>query len=1289
MAATTTRLFLLSSLTSLAAAQELPEFPDGFALELLGGRQVLAPQVGGTPTEAEADGAEGPSVRQQRLSQVQYDRRASVILKVWSTPPPEPEEDTAQEPDTEEVQTPPGAGDPTAAPDEDAGDEGADDPSADEAAEGDTPDPATDPEEDAAAAEAAAAAAAAQAEAERVAAEEKAITEEVERLQRHVTLGDWDAVALYLSEITEDEAKAAYKQMVQSLAQGPQLPPGRFQQWAEKNTFGARDVFGLGVAFGYKHEDSELKNLGSILRQSLAGGTLIEEVVALFEDELQREHRRILPLAVARLLFDAGQPLEAGRFLPEMAMAAKHENRRALNLIARYEIARHADEGDSIYMQNAWEATQAALAEGEVDETDKNEALQRAVELAPKVRDELGSDWLAESFTARPQRGMEILSVVGAGASNGLFEKARQPEDRRRMLELQTSAANALVDSAPERASDWRATLELLAANWLEEAQYTYQNDQSTGLGQSVQRDQWGNIYYTSWGYSRTNPNVPQAISTGEILEIRPSDAWLEAVDESIRPKYAMVMAQLYLKVEEETEAFPFIEALAREHPDRAGDLANEFLRVWARNHNPNARNNRSNPYMYMYGFEQRANSIPLTRSKQERNLAELSEWVARLRALPIDALDEKLLANAFTNAHSAVEVYRLEKIEQVFGSIDDLEPGTLAELVQRMRTNLSGIWQDPAAQKDAGTRRRQKDIQTEVLRGFELAQRVTRDALASHPGEWKLVLALASLLHDENNYRQELEQSSEFTARRNAAFAEFARAASLYAEGAADRKETDETAEPFTTWFYASLGACDLNAIRETMQSAEAQFPQIRDAIQALGGEAAERHAGMFASALMTRMGSANPAVKFRYVRSGLEIAGDHEMTRDPREILDYYDDLVTEIELDVRVDGSTRVGSDEPFGLYVDIKHTREIEREAGGFGKYLVNQNNQTFSYNYGRPTEDYRDKFEEAARDALQEHFDVYSVTFNDAGVNSIALDEYGWRKTPYAYVLLRPRGPEVDRVPSLRLDLDFLDTTGYVVLPVESAPLAIDAGGATGPVAPPERLEIVQTLDERQAREGKLVLEVQARAMGLVPALDELVELAPGGFEIDSIDDQGVSVTQFDDEEDASRILAERNWMVHMRASADLAELPTTFTFGTPLADDVEVEHLRYVDADLESVAATIDLEYSYGEVTEGTPWWTWPLVLAALGLGALGLRRVLATDAGPGATSRFPMPQTLTPFTVLGFLRRIELEAALPDTERTRLRGEIETLERHYFGETEGDAPDLRELASTWTNRVG
>ena len=100
------------------------------------------------------------------------------------------------------------------------------------------------------------------------------------------------------------------------------------------------------------------------------------------------------------------------------------------------------------------------------------------------------------------------------------------------------------------------------------------------------------------------------------------------------------------------------------------------------------------------------------------------------------------------------------------------------------------------------------------------------------------------------------------------------------------------------------------------------------------------------FANALFTRLNAVKPSVKVRYLKGGFEIVGDHPQAHDARKVYDYYKDLVTEIKLDAVVDGSDVVGHQKPFGVFVNIRHTREIERESGGFGRYLQNQNNSGY-------------------------------------------------------------------------------------------------------------------------------------------------------------------------------------------------------------------------------------------------------------------------------------------------------------------------------------------------------
>jgi hypothetical protein len=527
------------------------------------------------------------------------------------------------------------------------------------------------------------------------------------------------------------------------------------------------------------------------------------------------------------------------------------------------------------------------------------------------------------------------------------------------------------------------------------------------------------------------------------------------------------------------------------------------------------------------------------------------------------------------------------------------------------------------------------------------------------------------------------LQKDSEFTGRRQEALATLERAANLYSAGVEELERDEETTEAFVTWFYGALGAVDLKNVTHDRQLAVAEIPKIQAALHAIPGERGRRHVDSFANTIFTRMGTAAPAVKYRYVREGLAIVGENDLAAEAQKLYDYYQDLVTEIQLRATIDGTDRVGHDAPFGLRVDIRHTRAIERESGGFSKYLQNQNQGNFGFNYGRPVEDYRDKFEEVARVALNEHFEVLSVTFNEPNARSKADPEYGWRVTPYAYLLLKPRGAQVDRIPPLRLDLDFLDTSGYAVLPIESSIVPIDAGDPVGDARPYEKLALTQTLDERQAKDGKLLLEIKANALGLLPPLADLLDVSPAGFDVVKTDDRGVSVIKLED--GGSGVATERLWTVQLKAKDGQATLPTTFTFPTPKIETVTQDRFRYVDADLASVEPTVSLERQYGEPSRA--WIGWTIGgLALLGAAIWLVRR--AAKPAPPVAGRFQIPETPTPFNVIGLLRDIQRNDGLAPDARTSLAGDIDRLERHYFGDQHAEAPDLRGVAEVWVSRA-
>lgn len=1223
----------------------------------------VAPPPGATPPGAAPS---GPQTRIARLKTLTFDRRPSAILKAWAPPK-----------------------------------------KADAA-------PGTPPKD----------------------AKQLALDAEMEAFQRSVVVGEWDKVKAYLGTLPDEEATAAYQQILQQMQTNrppntddvdPEmqqrlmmLNPGA-QQFAERIAFTADDLFGLAACcpkgvnpkyiqprtavFGAAavsaaapkglDDKTHLPAFATVLRTAIQAGTLPEVAVKRFKAEADKPADRAVfsRRQLAKLLALANLAEYAGDFLPGVEQAQKDNDLEGMNLLSRHYVALHTKESKSGgNLEKAWAAVQLSLTLPGGSRDDQEEALLRAVELAPKVEKELGQAWLDESFTKKPDRGMDILATVGGLVSQGLATKPMQVPERVNALKLMSTAVEALLKAAPERAEGWRGTLTLLAAAWAKEAEFSRQFDRSTEP--QLRQDMFGNIFFAGMdddmgGMMRMQNNgLPQPITVGDVLRARPSEAWVKAVDPGFRPKLAGLLARLHLKASEETKAFPMIEQLAPAQPDEAKALVKEFLSVWTKNHDPNANRNRNRYSWFFYGMENRAESIPLTRSKQERNLGELAEWVARIKKLPVKFPDDELVVKAFTACHSSAEVYKTDAIEKVFGPLGTLQPRTLAGLAQQMRANLAGLWREPAEQEKQKTKRKKKDIQEEVLAGYVVAKQTIADGLAKFPDHWALLLAQASLTHDELNYKQELAKAADFTAKRQRAFDTFQKAADEYAKAAAKLPEDERTNLVYEQWFYASLGASDLGMITEDKQPAAKEPARIRAALLALPPQVADRHMDRFANELFTRMSGAKPHLKFRYLKAGFEIVGDHKQAAEAKKVFDYYADLVREIRLQTVVDGSAQVGSGQPFGVFVNLKHTRDIERESGGFGRYLQNQNSGGyFSYNYGRPTADYKDRFEAAARESLKEHFEVMTVTFQDEKVNSRAIpNEFGWRYTPYAYLLLKARGPQVDKIPPLRIDLDFLDTSGYAVLPVESPAVPIDCKG-TPEARPLDKLTVTQVLDERQADRKKLLLEIKAVGIGLIPNLEQLATVESAGFEVEKVDDGGVAVKKFEEEQSANGVVSERSWTVTLKGRDGQAELPTAFTFATvrlPTKADDGLIYQRYQDADLVTVPQQVQLDKQYGQTSNLGLYVT----AGGCGLGLLllgGLVLILRSVLRKPAAAAGVIPDDLNAFSVMELLLRARTSPSLTADQRADLDTTIARLEAFFFSSAPtGTAPDLTATARKW-----
>ena len=985
-------------------------------------------------------------------------------------------------------------------------------------------------------------------------------------------------------------------------------------------------------------------------------------------------------LTAASLLMSAGMYEEAEPYLPKLDDENYQEDIDSLKLWAQQSRQRYAKDKVAKWLDRSWLVNQRILACDDATDSDENAALTRLIELSTAVEEEIGEKWLSDSFTSSPERGLAILANLGTQSAE-MARKANQTSEQQRlkMLRLQNEAVNRLLDVSPDLAAQMQQTLTVLAQNWIAESNISVDNSVQTRRGGYMSIDMYGNYYWRDPNQGRTNSRQ-QPIKIGDVLELVPGATWQQNISSSLLLELKKVQAQLHLQINEEDQAFPFIEDIASEHPDVAQQLVHDFLKTWTQNHDPNTNRRQTNPYIYMYGFDQKAQSIPLTRSKQERNLEELAEWVARIRQMPIDDIDEDLLANAFTTCHSSAEVYELRKVKKVFGDLTKLKPETIAALAQKMRENLSEAWRSVKLQESKQTKRKLPEIQQEVLAGYRTAKALVDEALAAAPGNWQLQLALACIQFDANAYQQSVEKSSEFVDRRDAAFEQFALAAKQFHEIVAELEADEQSTEVFDRWFYAALGAVDLGKIDAKTVPAINEYAKIKAAIQSLPGPLAKDMMSKFANNLFTRMSPIKPELKFRYLKAGFEIVGEHPRAWEAKNLYEYYRDLVSEIQLDIELDGSAVVGT-EPFGMYVNLKHTREIEREAGGFSKYVQNQNSMIYAYNYGRPTEDYRDKFRDGVDLALGEHFEVINVTFVGVEEMKSRPSDDGMRLTPYCYVLLKSKGPEVDRVPPLQLDLDFLDTSGYVVIPIESAALAIDSmnDAETRPI---KDLKVTQTLDERQSAEGKLIVEVSATGKGLIPNIDEIINVEQDEFEVVEIDDQGSLPTTFDPEGNEIQILSDRSWSIEYRVREE-AGTTKRFEFGDSLRNDADIKYQRYEDADLVAAEPVVQLETDFSG--SGNRIWYWLGPVMALAVVGLGFAIWYSRPEQQQQQHAFEVPQDVNPFTVLSLLKDIRHRNGIDSRQRQSLDQTINRIESYYFGERKDETPgDLEETARDW-----
>ena len=304
----------------------------------------------------------------------------------------------------------------------------------------------------------------------------------------------------------------------------------------------------------------------------------------------------------------------------------------------------------------------------------------------------------------------------------------------------------------------------------------------------------------------------------------------------------------------------------------------------------------------------------------------------------------------------------------------------------------------------------------------------------------------------------------------------------------------------------------------------------------------------------------------------------------------------------------------------------------------------------------------------------------------------------------AYILVHAKDASVDKIPPVAMELKFMDLTGPVTIPAESAETVIKVA-ADAPARPAQKIEITQALDTRQFQiNGALALEVKAVASGIVPELDQLLDLAAlkKVAAIRSISPHdGLQVKELNTWGDAVAPRTERLWTLSLEGDPIRnADTPTEVPLPTAKSKDVTVVSQSYRDMDLITldqpsvkIGRTATIASMIAKATPGIAPWQ----LAAGGAGALVvliLIIVFATRRGAKkerplrARDVFKMPGEVDGFAVIALLRRMGTSplVSLRDPQRQELQQDLQRVQQACFGAKGGtmSETDLRGVAEKW-----
>ena len=1103
-------------------------------------------------------------------------------------------------------------------------------------------------------------------------------------------LGDWAQVRSELASLPPELGRGIYDKILTDLAERP------------KNGVRIEDVFALADAAPGELSDLELRKIGQMLGQVVSPNESF-----WIADRLSRGTEKLggkdpaRRLAAGRVLLAGGFRDLAKAYLPDGADLDKVADEGLRLEIAAFLAAEQATElAQRDQISRIWNDNVAILrSEKKINDWEKTKAAGEMLRVLTQVSPAVLSGTFAELMKAQPEAALKIVGGLSRKIQNESQAAAAQRIDN---LRAQTVLANLIAENPDAGDGPWKQILTLMAESWMAEVEQSFSR-QSGGPRRG--------------GNSR---NSSSEIDPEEMLLLAPAGKWVAALPADLRDRFDASLARAIIVSANFEMAADRIVELARRRPAAGVALAEDFLLAWGQAHNPQL----PQELRARYGLPEDAR-IPITPVMMERNIESLARMMEVFRKAGVAPRDESKVVNAFDLAYSNAEAYRDSHIERVFGPTAKMDERVFFLLAQKMHSNLGDRWRRADIQRGSLTRRNEAQTYVMAEAGYTSLLKMIDEWQAGRPDAYKALLLGAVVLNDWSDFESFQDLAPLEPAKRLVAAKErtlqsqdyFQRAAAAYGRQVVRLQANELSIDPYLSWFNAVLGIGSTGQVNLGRPMNRAALGHIRAAILALPGKLAPTHMGQLAKTLNNRLNDTNNPLhedlKYRYLASTLVVTKDDPFSLGLKKRSDYLDELLSEIRVETRVDGPNTVGVSQEFGIILSVVHTEAMGRVAR-FGQYLSNDaiaiaaasKRRGPQVAKGSEPQGPRDEFEKKLTEGLTPFFDIRSITFAAPDVKSRPTARPGWEETPLAYILVRAKDASVDKIPPVQMELRFIDLSGPVTIPATSAETLLKVSSGKPTPRPADKVEVTQTLDTRSfAINGSLSLEVAATASGLVPELDDLLDLAPLAAvakvrQVTAIDPFMVKELNTWGERVAPR--TERRWSITVDGDAiRAADKATDVPFPTVKGANTTTVWRTYQDIDpvvLSKASVLLDrvkVAQGAGYVPPVAEDYSTYLYIGLAAVTAfvvwLTLRKRDTGPRPPRARDVFKLPATVDGFSVVALLRKLGTSPLVKFTaaQNAELQQDIERVQTGCFGGTTTLSPaDLKTVAEKWLRQL-